>query len=138
MLIFLVITLVLINTPPTLEIDPKMKPYVEEVKKLSKSNIKGIIPILVKPIKSTALATCHYTAIRYITVDPEKFEYYTEKEKTLILAQELMHCECSMSHDEKKLDDECPKSVMYPYMPFTWCVDNHWEEYVKEMQEVDC
>jgi hypothetical protein len=129
---------ILINIPPTFEIDPKVKKYVDEVVILSRGNLRGKTPIMLTKLEDPKIATCHFTAIRYIKVDPKAFFSYSEKERTLIIAHELMHCECGIGHKEKLLKDLCPSSIMYPSTTFPSCTKKHWKRYVKELREVDC
>ena len=137
MLAFLLVALVLVYTPPALDIDHRIKPYAEEVIKLSKNNLKGANPVLVKKLP-TAIAYCYYTAIRYIQVDIKSFKRYTHKGKLAIIAHEMMHCEKSCDHDNKLLEDGCHSSLMHKEMQDNECYEKHWDRYVKEMQEIDC
>jgi len=112
--------------------------YVDEVVILSRGNLRGKTPIMLTKLEDPKIATCHFTAIRYIKVDPKAFFSYSEKERTLIIAHELMHCECGIGHKEKLLKDLCPSSIMYPSTTFPSCTKKHWKRYVKELREVDC
>ena len=138
MLAFLLFTLVLIHSPPTFDIDHRIKPYVNEVIKLSKGKLKGTSPVLVKNLKLNHLGYCYYGAIRHIEIDFKKFSQYTHKEKLAIIAHEMMHCEYTCGHNNRILKDDCHASLMHKSTQIRDCYEKHWDRYVKEMQEVDC
>lgn len=138
MLVFLLITFVLVNTPPTFSVDSRIQPYVDEIVELSKDNLDGNIPILVKKLKNNDLGYCYYAGIRYIEIDLNKFLEYNFKERLAIVAHELMHCEKSCDHNNKLLKDGCHSSLMHSQMQRSGCYEKHWDRYVKEMQEIDC
>ena len=138
MLAFLLVTLVLVHTPPTFTIDDKIKPYTEEVVKLSKDNLKGVNPVLVKVLPGKEIGRCYYRTIRHIEIDYESFKYYNHKEKIAIMAHEMMHFEKTCPHNDKLLKDGCHESLMHSTMQRRSCYEKHWDRYTKEMQEIDC
>lgn len=138
MLVFLVIALVLVNTPNSFESNPVLEAYVKKVERLSKGNIKSNIQINFADLNTPVIGTCYQTAIRYIEIDKEAFDVFTEKKRLLVIAHELAHCQCNYDHIEILDSNSCPYHFMYPATPSFECLYKNWNRYVRQMKELDC
>lgn len=119
------------------------------------SNIKG------KKGKGTIVGLCTYGKnFREIDVDVDFWNKSTWKTKRTLIYHEMTHCMCSRLHTWQNgeypevdsdieviidrpfykdppgmLSDDCPASIMYPYVVSDECVDKHWSYYQNEMFE---
>jgi hypothetical protein len=100
---------------------------------------------------------------REIDLDLEFWERADKVARFALVFHELTHCYCTRSHDfadgreypkymiEEIMtvvlsrvragqragfyEDECPTSLMYPYIVQDYCVRNHYPDYIKEIFE---
>jgi len=138
MLIFMLITLVLINTPNNFESSVVLENYVKKIERLSKGNIKSKVQINFADLKYPVIGTCYDRAIKYIEIDKAAFDYFTEKKRLLIIAHELGHCACGLDHINGYGTNGCPAHFMHEAAGDYSCIRRNWNRYVKQMKELDC
>jgi hypothetical protein len=110
----------------------------------------------------TIVGTCHLMAItdNYITINTTWWhrldDPYYHLEKASVVWHELGHCALLRDHtpsnwnlnwwdkvlifiglkeSEKTLTDGCPISLMNPYTLDSWCWNNHYNYYIKELYD---
>ena len=90
-------------------------------------------------IDKDSAATCFYNSV-YKTgrVDIDKNNWYrlSGRQKTVLVAHELVHCECGeMGHVKGQFPRSiCPKSIMHTHVIEDFCLWIYWDKYVEEMK----
>jgi hypothetical protein len=73
--------------------------------------------------------------IPQIQLHRETWGRYTNTQKIILLAHELYHCECDGDHKDEYFEDGCQAHYMHSYMPSKSCINDHWEEYSKQIKK---
>jgi hypothetical protein len=132
-----------------LVVDQELMPYVRRFVQEARSygceispvvQVVGFGPdVMIQTLGKDAIAFCalHDDGNRSIWVS----HYYWGKlsffQRRMLLYHELGHCMLSMDHVDLMLDDECPLSVMHPYIADDDCTDLE-SYYHQELFEVAC
>lgn len=137
-------------------VDPKLDSYTQEWLYLAKENgitFPNKVSIGFEDInKGYTVGQCWYGGFwREIDVDTKYWKTLDENEKDALLWHELTHCYCGRKHDYGKdkeygddvtkaekivdgfMDDGCPKSIMFPEVVDSSCMDRHLFYYEREM-----
>jgi hypothetical protein len=133
-------------------VDPKAEPLVDEW--LSLAEIYGLkfdksVTVGFMDIDRTGVVgqTNYSLFFREIDLDKTYWEYFTITSRTVLVWHEMTHAYCDRGHDygpgkEYKKDDKsgdgffgdnCPRSLMYPYIIEDSCFLSHGAEYVEDM-----
>lgn len=99
---------------------------------------------------------------REVDIDIPYWKTASDEQRMTEVFHELTHCLCGRDHDfgpgimypdpdtpavytaikdvcvdkiqpKGLYDDECPISIMYPKIVYTYCMDAHYKDYIKEM-----
>lgn len=71
---------------------------------------------------------------RELVFDIKYWNNISEKQRISLFFHEVGHCEGDLDHDESiKEDGYCPNSFMYPSVLSNECLNNHWDHYIKEL-----
>ena len=72
---------------------------------------------------------------KHIGIDPTFFydKNETEKRKTALIYHELAHCICYSGHQDTKMEDGCPTTIMHSSLASNKCLQRHWNHYKKEL-----
>ena len=72
---------------------------------------------------------------KHIAIDPTFFYDKSEssKRKTALIYHELAHCICYSNHQDDKMEDGCPTTMMNSMLPANKCLQKHWNYYTKEL-----
>ena len=119
------------------KIDPKLKPYVTAVKNLSKGNLVPIAGMGFGHTEENELAFC-FTGTDEITVNEKAWKRLNYQRRVTLIAHEIAHCSCGQKHIDDIGLDACYKSFMSPSDTGARCTKKMFDQYVKEMQEMDC
>lgn len=68
-----------------------------------------------------------------ITVDKEYWATIPELQREALMYHELGHCAMGLEHDEAKIENGCPRSVMFPYL-FVNCYNSFRDYYISELR----
>lgn len=115
---------------------PDFRPYIKEIKKLSKGNLsaKGL-HIHYTNFRPKALGTC-YSWRNEILINKKHWQNMTEYDKILLLAHEITHCQKGIKHIDGLTYWGCARHYMYFKDTGKWCNRNRFKHYVKQMQEI--
>jgi hypothetical protein len=129
----------LINlVPQHLDIDNELKPYINKVIKLSKKNLGTTIKrVGFFSKESKVLGRC-YLVNKTISINKLHWKFLSEWSKIMLIAHELIHCECRKGHTSGRRWDDCPISIMHPTDGGDYCNKRYKKQYIKEMQNIGC
>ena len=119
-----------------IKVDPVFNSYVSQFKVLSNGRHSDIIlnrtTIIFKSISSLGLCRPYNNEIE---INPSYWFGSTVKERLALIYHELGHCVLFRKHEEKRLKDGCPYSIMYheQTMNDAYCYETHWKHYKKEL-----
>ena len=141
--------------PHYTNVDPQFKPYVNQYLFLAKmAGLKFHHTVnmgFTKMGNGNVVGITNYgLGFREVDISSEYWQYATDIQKTILIWHELGHSYCDRNHDfgkNKPYDaealnrsfgpgyfmDECPVSIMYPYILDTDCWLYHYQDYVLEM-----
>lgn len=138
-------------------VDPKLQSYTQEWLNLAKDRgitfPKGVSIGFETINKGSTVGQCWYGGFwREIDIDVGYWKILDENEKDSLLWHELTHCYCGRKHDygkDKEYGDDvkkaaevvdgfypldgCPKSIMYPEVVDSYCIEKHLLDYETEM-----
>lgn len=139
-------------------IDPVAAPYANEWLSLAKMyglKINDKIDLGIQGInKYPIVGECFRNILFTKIIIDEDYWYSSDSiKKTLVVFHEMGHCYCNRDHDysgnisygedessrkdPQKIaafyQDNCPKSIMYPFILQTECYLNHYSEYIDEL-----
>ena len=138
MIYFSAFFLLLISLGPKFtSVDPKLQPYFDEVKELSNGNLSGIKRAGFEEDDDKILASCYYN-IEEIRVNPKNWEKLNHKDRLLTIAHEVGHCIKKCKHIDGVDYWGCAKHFMYYQDTGKWCNRINWDQYVKQMKNLDC
>ena len=141
------------EVPKVVGIDPQAKSYVDNWLSLSNTyGFKITEEIKVGVIKindGNVIGRCYRSPVlRQVILDQSFWTQNGPIEKAALIYHELAHCYCNENHGWGKTGlytkdgtndshgffwDECPKSLMYPYVVGEECYLRHYAEYMDEM-----
>lgn len=117
---------------------PELEKYRKKVMHLSNGKLGDDTRIgFIDRIDSSVLGRCILTLKKFdFEIDIVKEFWYDlgQSRRILLIAHELMHCQCDVFHTKGKLKDGCPRSFMNPYLPDEHCSIVHFDRYVDEMR----
>ena len=71
-----------------------------------------------------------------IWLNLDEWEYYNDLQREWLVLHELGHCVLNKDHNDRKLSDGCPESIMRSYLINYWesqdCYQNKYEHYINE------
>lgn len=96
-------------------IDSEFKQYVDHFESVSGIGIN--YNILFNTLESNILGRClrYSDGNRQIEINIVTWKMLDKEEREELLMHELGHCSLDKRHNEEKLENKCPKSIMYPY-----------------------
>lgn len=123
---------------------PELEEYRVKIQKISKNrlgnndirmNFRGPAPLG----KNTVLiGRCVFNlATLNYEVDIVDSTWYikNEKRRLMLVAHEFIHCQCTFYfHEDSKLKDGCPSSIMSSLEPSYRCVEKHWSIYKNQIK----
>jgi hypothetical protein len=144
-------------------VDPRVQSLVNQYKVLGASNglffTRDVTIGFTNIGKGPVIGVCYYgNKFREIDVDQYFWDNSTDLSRKAMLFHELTHCYCGRDHDygfmkyyhavlrlrmgtfmnKAKpgfMDDGCPLSIMNPYILDDYCMNIHYDSYIKEMFE---
>lgn len=78
---------------------------------------------------SRVLGVCVGTSI---WLDYKEWQGRSDIHKKALLIHEYGHCLYGMYHNDMLFPDLCPVSLMHSYIPPEYCLNRHWDFYLKE------
>ena len=136
----LVASVLTTHTPKHEKIDHDLEFYVDMVYELTDGTLGGKIERMGfdKELDNKILGTCYHLTDE-ISIHPENWKSLSEKERILLVAHEIAHCECKQEHVESKSEKSwCPEHFMAPTAGGAYCSRIHFDKYIKQMKKVDC
>lgn len=138
MYLFILFVGLVVFVPPHLDVDKEIKPYVDEIIKLSDGNLgKKIKRIGFIQENSKVLGRCYMTN-KTISINKKYWKSLSKWSKIMLVAHELIHCECNVKHIPGLRWDDCPVSIMYPSDGGEYCNARYRSEYIREMKTIGC
>lgn len=90
------------------------------------------IPIYINAKKDVAY--CHRSSIsQEIEIILDRYKDLSYLQKTAVIFHEMGHCHLKRDHQQGKLSDDCPKSIMNEHIPSHACLNLHWFQYIEEL-----
>jgi hypothetical protein len=106
---------------------------MKEFAETYKEDVSGITAILAVEGPLTA-GECQYPD-SIITINMLAWPIMSEAKRKNIIFHELGHCAFKiLQHNEKRLKDGCPASIMYKDVLSEECLSRHWAQYVEELK----
>jgi hypothetical protein len=125
------------------KVHPHLKPYIDEVAKLS----KGCLGVGIKyagffkkdPIPDSVVGRASVVLPYFdaqFGVDSRRWYRFSHMQKIMLVAHELYHVQKPYFMHKYKLDGwGCGEHFMTPKMNTHWCDSVNYERYVKQMQD---
>lgn len=125
------------KSPANYVTDPIFHEYIEDFKKYHQANVDEV-PIAFGDVGVYAgmcwrLWVGDAFIYGYIKVDKKNWYIMSEEQKTNLIFHELGHCALNRDHVSFESPRVCPTSFMYFQVMTVDCLQNHFEEYIKEM-----
>ncbi len=112
------------------------KPYIKEVRRLSKGNLSGKkISMNYTEYRPNALGTC-LPWRNEIIINKKHWQTMSHYDRILLIAHEIAHCEKGIKHINGLEFWGCAKHFMHHQDTGKWCNRTRFREYVKQMQEI--
>lgn len=128
--------IVLFYVPIERGIDKDLKPYVENVYKVSKGNLNGRkLHIGFTKFRENQLGTC-FPWRDQITINKKHWQDMNHYDRILLIAHEIAHCQKGIKHIDGLTYWGCAKHFMHYQDTGKWCNRTRFKEYVKQMQEI--
>jgi len=70
-----------------------------------------------------------------IKIDKKYFDNASAAMREVFMFHELLHCTINANHNENKLDDGCPDSIMFPSNFGDPCFVQHYSHYIGEFRQ---
>lgn len=124
---------------PPLDIvsDAIFAPYIQDFADHYGKDVN--VPIVFKPLDSKWAGMCYRTIVNgivynaYIEINQLYWKQLSEYQRIGLIFHELGHCVLNREHVESNSVMLCPTSFMYPSVLTNFCVEKHYQEYIKEM-----
>jgi hypothetical protein len=113
--------------------DEELKPYVEYIQNYYGDILYG--SYYFKDIPDKVIGLCNHYDPKTITVDPEAWQQLSSGQKWALMLHEMGHCMLDKDHNDLKLLDQCPASIMNTYLVTTDCYTRHMEYYWEELRQ---
>lgn len=124
---------------PNVTTNPIFQPYISEFESYYGASVAAV-PIAFSKLEPTIAGVCHYLKVGngpiewgYIEIDQEYWKEISEKQKIDLIFHELGHCVLGRDHVTPNGVEWCPKSFMNPSVMSDYCLENHYDDYIKEM-----
>ena len=92
-----------------------------------------------EPKNPNLLGRCLFTTNplgKEIDIVKDQWYYLSDERKLILVAHEFIHCDCTrFGHEEKYFKDGCPTTIMDAYLPDEKCVEDHFYEYMSQIQK---
>ena len=123
--------------PEITETNPVFKPYIQEFNEYY--GLPTWVPVGFATLEEGIAGTCWTTKVggvilsAYIEIDSEYWFTISELQKRNLIIHELGHC--VLDRDDIPLNsvEICPSSFMSERIMYDFCLEQHFDEYVKEM-----
>jgi hypothetical protein len=120
--------------------DDYFNQYIDLFTKLSNGKINNYdilgLTVRFKKLNNPTIGRC-FIGYKHIDIDPKFWYNNYGKRKIALFLHEAAHCICLSEHINGNLKDGCPKSIMSPYILSNYCLNKHWDFYIKELFK-DC
>lgn len=129
---------IILFCPKYSSIDKEFKPYVEAVKYFSKGNLgHKTYRMGFSNENNKVLGRCYHIN-NTIEINKKHWTSLSKWSKVMLIAHEIVHCECGHGHNDETYWDGCPKSLMDSLDGGEYCNRRYQKEYIKEMQTIRC
>ena len=118
--------------------DPTFASYVEDFEGRN-NNTKVEVPIVFKDLDPKYAGICYRTFTEKglvgdrIEIDIKNWKSMSEYQRINLIFHELGHCVLNRDHVVSSSVLLCPTSFMDPTVMSTSCIEQHYEDYMKEM-----
>lgn len=114
-------------------VDPELSEYAMRFEREMGVTTEGI-NMGFGSLKSPSVGLCSIKngEVR-ITIDRAFWDTIGEEQREHLMYHELGHCAMGLDHDNSIMGNNCPKSMMYPYL-FVNCYLNHRDYYISELR----
>ncbi len=125
------------KSPATFVTDPVFHEYIEDFMRYHTQNVDQV-PIAFGDVGDYAgmcwrLWVGDAFIYGYIKIDKKNWDTSSEEQRTNLIFHELGHCAMNRDHVDTPAPLVCPTSFMYYQIMSTYCLQNHFDEYIKEM-----
>ncbi len=105
-------------------------------KYLDKLPIRTKTPVIFKTKKGNTAAVCaiRTDGYREIQVDPRYWSKYGDSDRLELLAHEIGHCDYDLPHNNNKMGNGCPLSVMHDTVFGDPCFSDYFDFYMTEFR----
>ena len=115
--------------------DPELMLYVdlfsEEIKQPNQVNISFVDEIKDDDPIYKIIGSCNiFLFYKSIIIDRQNFLEASKIERKALLYHELAHCICDLDHNNLQ-EMECHYSLMNELLPSQYCLEKHWDRYIK-------
>ena len=91
--------------------------------------------------EGTVIGICHMAVLSdlkgEVIISSDAMRYMDDIELMFLVWHEMQHCICHSYHQEGKFADGCANTIMNPYLPESFCLKKHTEEYLIKVKQ-DC
>lgn len=138
MYVLIIFVSIVLFVPKHSGVDKEIKPYLKEIISLSKGNLgKNTNRAGFFKKDNKVLGTCNMRTDD-ISLNRKHWKKLSKWDRIMLLAHEVIHCECGIEHFTELYWDGCPKSIMHTHDGGIYCNRRYKKEYIKEMQTIRC
>lgn len=126
-----------IERPDITETNPVFKPYIQEFNEYY--GLPTWVPVGFATLEEGVAGTCWTTKVggvilkAYVEIDTEYWFTISELQKRHLIIHELGHCVLDLDDIPLNSVEVCPTSFMTASVMYDFCLEQHFDEYVKEM-----
>lgn len=102
--------------------------------------VKVSVPIILNDIDNSKAGVCFVWSDGYreIQINSKHWSSYSEEQREQLIFHELGHCVFNFNHDDSKMPDNCPNSIMRSFMFNKWEVETcYLPQYNHYMEDFD-
>lgn len=120
----------------SIKTDPSISHYVKKYQIIyNVSNLQmRTLTFSFVPDDTGRAGWCH-VGIRHVTLNARYWNTLNDKERTLLLFHEITHCLYGKGHDDRRMDDNCPLSLMHSVGIVGLCAEKHFYSYIQKHKE---
>lgn len=127
---------VLFLLSPINGIDEQVKPYAQKFSYLTGKDVNLAIGFSEELFNSKFTAICvEISGVKRIYIEPSNWDRSTKEEQEALVMHELGHCVLGLEHNDTRLYDACPASIMSEKTPNQKCWEEHSERYLNEIRK---
>ena len=124
------------RTAPAIK-NPDLDKYLQTIEGYFQADYPGSL-VFAETLEGDTVGLCEVfysvnLTIKVITISKEYFDQVQESQRWALLLHEYGHCTFDLAHNDSRLGDSCPASIMNPTVIPAKCYNKHKEYYWEQL-----